>query len=87
MYTCLCVCIATYNTTYIATYSATYIATYITTNIATYIATYTTTCIATYIKTAITEEKLIYSSQFQLLKFCDLPNKLLDEAKYVTVRF
>jgi hypothetical protein len=43
--------------------------------------------IATYIKTAITEEKLIHSTQFQFfLQFCDLPNKSLDEAKYVTVR-
>jgi len=42
--------------------------------------------IATYIITAITEEKVVHSSQFQFfLKFCDLPNKSLDEAKYVTV--
>lgn len=42
--------------------------------------------IAPYIKTAITEEKLIHSTQFQFfLQFCDLPSKSLDEAKYVTV--
>jgi len=43
--------------------------------------------IATYIITAITEVKLIHSSQFHfLLKLCALPNKSLDEAKHVTVK-